>query len=472
MDFNYITQHVIEKIKERKEYEERDDSIDKPLITIASEKRIIKKETVYYKPSDCAYISSFILYNRSVDAIMLLDNIFSEGIFIAQNKICYQNEDIEDLLDKIEYTADKMLYKNSSLSKSFVEKFLIYDASFSLEADRSLIYNDNSKSNDNSASEFELIEIKNKSIQYHLAALNFLKTLMNSLKSLETTSDIENAMVINDELTEVLNEAEGHYKKFITKFNYSKESLELYVLFLKNSMNRNDLADQYIQMMEENEKYEVDDEKKKVKKGNQSAYEKSEKLSSSMTSDIESRKTKVLKKNVLHRCQQPLYKLLNVMQILTTMAILIGIVGNIFYNISFSKVISNVKIYTTVAQSPAIVSDIKRSVRILSLATAAGIDPTDLLCTDIINRNLGYIEMAYIPTIYKSHTIESQGYITINPIENGVIDRLLDMNYFKTLTKIDRKARIILGRLNNTEIRTPEYLDNKDIRYFMGIFFN
>jgi len=59
---------------------------------------------------------------------------------------------------------------------------------------------------------------------------------MSSLKSLETTADIENAMVVNDELTEVLSEAEGHYQKFVVKFNYSKESLELYILFLRNSM--------------------------------------------------------------------------------------------------------------------------------------------------------------------------------------------------------------------------------------------
>jgi len=392
---------------------------------------------------------------------------FLHGIrrFISQNKICYKNDDVDDLLDQINYTSDRMLYKCSTLTKSFFDKFLIYDASFSLESDRSLLCNDNSNSGDNgSASEFELIEIKNRAIQYHLAALNFLKNLMSSLKSLETTADIENAMVVNDELTEVLSEAEGHYQKFVVKFNYSKESLELYILFLRNSMNRNDLADKYIQMLEENEN---DDEKQEVQKGNQSAYERSERLSSSMTSDIESRKVKVLKKNVLHRCQLPLYKLLNVMQVLTTMAIVIGIIGNIIYYISFSKVISNIEIFTTVTHSPTVVSDIKYSVRMLSLATAAGIDPTDLQYAESINRALGYIEYAYIPVIYKSHTIESQGYVTINPVENGIVDRLLDMNYFKTLTKIDRKARIILGRLNNTEIRNPDYLDNKDIRYFM-----
>jgi len=65
---------------------------------------------------------------------------------------------------------------------------------------------------------------------------------MSSLKNLDTSVDIDNAMVINDELAEILNVTESHYKKFVAKFNYSKESLELYILFLKNSMNRGDLA--------------------------------------------------------------------------------------------------------------------------------------------------------------------------------------------------------------------------------------
>jgi len=59
---------------------------------------------------------------------------------------------------------------------------------------------------------------------------------MNSLRTLETASDIENVMIINDELTEILNEAESHFKKYVIRCNYSKDSLELYILFLRNSL--------------------------------------------------------------------------------------------------------------------------------------------------------------------------------------------------------------------------------------------
>jgi len=84
--------------------------------------------------------------------------------------------------------------------------------------------------------DFELLQIKNKSIQYHIAALNELKDLMASLKTLENPGDVENAMIINDKLTDILNSGERHYKNFVNEFNYSKESLELYILFLRNSM--------------------------------------------------------------------------------------------------------------------------------------------------------------------------------------------------------------------------------------------
>jgi len=59
---------------------------------------------------------------------------------------------------------------------------------------------------------------------------------MSSLRTLDNPSDIDNAMKMNDDLTKILNDGESIYKKFIKEFNFSKESLELYVLFLRNSM--------------------------------------------------------------------------------------------------------------------------------------------------------------------------------------------------------------------------------------------
>ena len=80
--------------------------------------------------------------------------------------------------------------------------------------------------------------------------------------------------------------------------------------------------------------------------------------------------------------------------------------------------------------------------------TAAGIDPSDILNIEDVLTNLDYLENTYIPSVYKIHNIKPQGYITINPISKGIIDRSEDLNYYKTIMKIDRKARIILKRRN------------------------
>jgi len=80
------------------------------------------------------------------------------------------------------------------------------------------------------------MNLRNQSIQHHLAALNTLKNLMLSMKSLDNISNINYTMSLNDELTQILDRGEKIYKKFVMESDYSKESLELYVLFLRNSM--------------------------------------------------------------------------------------------------------------------------------------------------------------------------------------------------------------------------------------------
>jgi len=59
---------------------------------------------------------------------------------------------------------------------------------------------------------------------------------MESLKNLETNEDIDISMRVNDSLIEILKNGETLFKKLVLNSNYSKESLELYILFLRNSM--------------------------------------------------------------------------------------------------------------------------------------------------------------------------------------------------------------------------------------------
>jgi len=81
-----------------------------------------------------------------------------------------------------------------------------------------------------------MLDTKNCAIQYHISALNYLKDLMVVLKNIETQVDIENALIVNDNLTNVLTKGENEFRNFIKSFNYSKESLELCILFYRYSM--------------------------------------------------------------------------------------------------------------------------------------------------------------------------------------------------------------------------------------------
>jgi hypothetical protein len=482
----YNQQHVISRLKEQLEMENVNDEETQSIETIVTQRKIVKKEKVYNKPYDCAYVSKFIMNNRSINSFYLVNSLFKEGIsqferspeiymqywyflhgirkFVSINKKCFLSTDADELLKRVDQLSEKVLLKCANLSKTFFSRFLIFNAIYIYELDRSHLKSCNDGSGDNNALDFELSQIRNVSIQYHIAALNSLKNLMNALRTLDSPSDIENAMVINDNLTDILSRGENHFKKYVIDFNYSKESLELYILFLRNSMNRGDLAEQYIQMLEENEDTKDEEEVDKTNKY-ASGYERSE-MMSSMNSDMESRKSKLLKKNMLHRCQEPLYKLLNVVEILTTIAVLIGIFGNYIYITSFKNVISNLSFFFVAAQSPVIVSQIKSAIRLLSLMAASGINPSLFPFTGTVKKNLEYLDEVYFPVIYTFHSTQSKGFYTINPIYNGVIDNIKDQSFYKAMMKIYRKAQIIVDGLNRTSILTPEYLHEKNIRFF------
>ncbi|KAG4093226.1 hypothetical protein H8356DRAFT_949309 [Neocallimastix lanati (nom. inval.)] len=337
----YNTRHVITRLKEEIEFNNISDE-RKSLDMIVSEKRVIKKENVYNKPSDPAIVSKFVIYNRSLEAFYLIISFFKEGInqfnrtldvyiqfwnylhgiqiFINLNKKFFVRSDFDELNDKITEISEKILYKCASLSNSIFEKYLVYNATLTYDTDQSLL-NDGSKEG---SINYDIIELKYRSVQYHLASLNLLKNLMESFKILDSNKDIEKVMIINDKLTDFLARAENFYNSYLIKGNFSKESLELYILFLRYSMNRSDLAEQYIQQLESNTEYENKDESNNINGNN---YEKSEIMSSSINSESRSRKSKVLKNEMLHQCQKPLYKLLSIIEMLTTAAVIIGAIG-------------------------------------------------------------------------------------------------------------------------------------------------
>ncbi|ORX80370.1 hypothetical protein BCR32DRAFT_293881 [Anaeromyces robustus] len=482
----YNQQHVISKLKEQIEFDHPRDDEERSLETIVTEKKVIKKENVYNRPSDCAYVSKFVLENRSIEGFKLVHSLFKEGVnqfelipeiyiqywyflhgmrkFMNINQMYFTDEESEEFMKKVNYVSDKALFKCANLSKSLVNKFLVYNATYIYESDKVITIN-RENSQDNKNVNFELNDLRHKAIQYHLGALNGLKNFFDTLKSLENPEEVKNAINYNNELTDILNSGESHFKKFVVEFNYSKESLELYVLFLRNSLNREDLAGQYIQMLEENEDVDKEEDIKKKYGG---GYERSEKMSSSMNSDMENRKTRILKKNTLHKCQQPLHKLLSIVQIVTTLAIVFGIVGNIIYMSSFTNITEKIDFYNVAAKSPVLTSQIINALRHITLLAAQGIDPRgeqyDYIYT--IARKTKYLNGTYFPVVYPIHDLESRGYVTIHPLDPNAIDDLRDINYYQVLRKIYKKAQLIIDGVR-PELFTPEIFYRRNIRFFL-----
>jgi len=483
----YNQQHVINKLKEEIEFDHINEDETNSLETIVTTKKVIKKEHVYKKPSDCSYISKFIDFNRSVESFKLVMSVFKEGIlqyerdpeiyiqywnhlhgikkFITKNNKCFYDEDSKELIEKIDYLSLKVLTKCTNLPKSFFMKYLIYNATFTYEKDHTNISNNdnNDKRNNNETVDLLMLDTKNRAIQYHISALNYLKNLMVVLKNLETQVDIENAMIVNDNLTNILTKGENEFRNFLKAFNYSKESLELCILFFRYSMNRADVAEQYLVMLEENEN--CNEREKEIDNINP-GYEKSERMSSSMNSDMIARKTKILRVNMLHKCQHPMFKLLRYIQILTTFAIIIGTVGIYLYMDCFATVHNNVYLYVISSRSPSVCSNVKRNIRLYSLQAASGESPYNSEFYKALENEKYFIHEIYIKNIYKVQFTSTYGEYTYHPLSGGIIDEPRDINYFKTLEKMLTKIGIVLDQSNSTEILTPEYLNNKHIRYF------
>jgi len=111
-------------------------------------------------------------------------------------------------------------------------------------------------------------------------------------------------------------------------------------------------------------------------------------------------------------------------------------------------------------------SQIKSAIRLISIVAAAGMPPPLFPFIPVIEKNLDILRNQYFPTIYPIHEIETNGFLTIHPLDNGVVDDVKELNYFKLMRKIYKKAQKVVDYSNSTDILVTEYLYDKDIRFF------
>jgi len=71
-------------------------------------------------------------------------------------------------------------------------------------------------------------------VEYHVKSLTALKNLFSELKSLSTTNNLNNILLLNDDLSETIKKTKQYYIDYVNKFSFSRESVELYISFIKN----------------------------------------------------------------------------------------------------------------------------------------------------------------------------------------------------------------------------------------------
>jgi len=76
---------------------------------------------------------------------------FLHGIrkFVSINKKCFLSTDADELLKRVDQLSEKVLLKCANLSKTFFSRFLIFNAIYIYELDRSHLKSCNDGSGDN-----------------------------------------------------------------------------------------------------------------------------------------------------------------------------------------------------------------------------------------------------------------------------------------------------------------------------------
>jgi len=118
----------------------------------------------------------------------------------------------------------------------------------------------------------------------------------------------------------------------------------------------------------------------------------------------------------------------------------------------YSRVHDNVYLYVVSSRSPSCSSNVKRNIRLLSLQAASGINPYGGEFYSVLENENYFIHSVYIANIYKVQFTSTYGEYTFHPVSSTLIDFPRDINYFKTLEKMQRNIDIVLGKGNKIYI--------------------
>ncbi|ORX49604.1 hypothetical protein BCR36DRAFT_370629 [Piromyces finnis] len=215
-------------------------------------KQEIKVFNNYY---ECEIATRFIRYNRSIEAYQLMKELFKEGMsqfkheadvyiiawyYLHSMKKFYKDNNLLNDYDPELFVIDQFLNNAMDLKLDIRKKYLIDKAFGYVEIEkREGSVNDNSA---NIEASFKLEEMKQSVIKAHLYGLHEINELFSKLRNSTNPKDIitydQNLIYIS----KFQNSTKSQYSYILRQFPDEKEILKIYVLFLTDVMNDDELS--------------------------------------------------------------------------------------------------------------------------------------------------------------------------------------------------------------------------------------
>ncbi|KAL6591207.1 hypothetical protein U3516DRAFT_805657 [Neocallimastix sp. 'constans'] len=161
--------------------------------------------------------------------------------YIFSMKKFYKNNNLLHKYDEEIFKADDILFNAKDLRLNLRMRFLLNKAENLIEIEK----RENSKSitnNNNIESSIKLEELKHNAVVIHINGLKEIKELFNNLKRSVNSKDVVSYINNINNISKFQESAFSQYNNIIRHFADAKDVLNLYVLFLSDVMNRDDLA--------------------------------------------------------------------------------------------------------------------------------------------------------------------------------------------------------------------------------------
>lgn len=239
-----------EKLKKKSVYQ----SVER----ITTETYIKKEIKVFKNFYECEIACRFLRNNRNIEAYQLMRKLFEEGFnqfkheaniyimawyYIHSMKKFYKENNLLKKYDMNLFNDEGILNNAMDLKLDMRKKYLINKAESYIEIEkRENSMNTNSLDVESS---IKLEELKNNVVITHIQGLQEIKELFTKLRSSTNTKDISSYALNISNICKFQNSAYSQYNTIIRQFPDAKDVSKMYVLFLMDVMNKDDLAFKY-----------------------------------------------------------------------------------------------------------------------------------------------------------------------------------------------------------------------------------